>query len=164
MSVLGGHPTFKCREEQIGRYASKHPAQKQQLEVGAVLQNVDDDFQNAVDDAGFLPAKLINRRSQEGGKDCTTQEAGEEQRRDVDPIREVQRVHVSALHPVCQHYNEIDGNVLPTEGIELRVKLLRGGFGPCGSALCDLQILLILRRVQYVGTDKCHGKDSAHDH
>ena len=51
MSVLGGHPAFKGREEQIGRYTSKHAAQKQQLEVGVVLQKVDDDLQNAVDDA-----------------------------------------------------------------------------------------------------------------
>ena len=157
MSVLGGHPTFKGREEQVGRNSTQNTPQKQQLEVGAVLQNVDDDLQNAVHDAGLLPAELVDRRSQEGGKDGTTQEAGEEQCRDVDPVRQVQRVHVRALHPICEHDDEVDSNVLSAEGVELRMKLLGGSFRTRGSALCNLQILLILRCVQHVSTDESYG-------
>lgn len=164
MSVLGGHPTFKGRKEQVGRNATQNTPQKQQLEVGTVLQNIDDDLQNTVDDAGLLPAKLVDRRSQEGSKDGTAQKAGEEQCRDVDPIRQVQRVHVRSLHPIREHDDEVDGNVLPAEGIELRMELLGGSLGPRGSAVCTLQVLLILRRVQDVGADESYGEDSPHYH
>ena len=69
-----------------------------------------------------------------------------------------------SLHPVREHDNEIDGNVLPAEGIELRMELLGGSLGPRGSALCNLQVLFILRCVQEVGTDESYGEDSPHYH
>lgn len=72
MPMFGGHPTFKRREEQIGRYATQNPSKQQQMKVGGMLQQVDNDLQYAVDHAGLLPAELVDGRTQERRKDGAT--------------------------------------------------------------------------------------------
>ena len=48
---------------------------------------------------------------------------GDEQRRDLlvlEAVGVVERVHVGPLEPVARHHEQVDGQVRPLEGLELR--------------------------------------------
>ena len=58
--------------------------------------------------AAPLPPELVDQAAEEGCEYRPAQETRKEEHGDIDVVRQVQRVHVRALHPISQHDYEVE--------------------------------------------------------
>jgi len=104
-----------------------------------MLEDIDDNFENAVDDAAPLPPEFVHGGSEKGREDGPAEESGEEECGYVDVVAEVERVHVRSLHPVREHDDEVYYEVFAAECVEFFVEF---GIGDDGGRVFVFVIFL----------------------
>mmetsp|Transcript_44714 Transcript_44714/g.136416 ORF Transcript_44714/g.136416 Transcript_44714/m.136416 type:complete len:231 (+) Transcript_44714:1299-1991(+) len=106
-AVLGDEPRFEYGEEEVGRDAAHDAAHDESGEEGVLLEEVDEDFEDAIEDGGLFAPDLIDEGTYEGRRKCPGNEPEAVQGGDGISVTLIENIEVCALEAVGEH----DGNM-----------------------------------------------------